>query len=175
MKARILGVAVVAVCALAAVAMADKPMTEAMGPPNAAFEKMKLLVGTWEGKGTNGQPVKVTYSLVSDGSALMEMLGHGKEPSMVTMYHPDGSGTLMMTHYCGAHNQPRMRAAVPSEEIKALAFEFVDCTNLSAPEAGHMHHLVLTFEDRNHFSQEWTWKEKDKEGKEVFQLARKKS
>ena len=175
MKARIIGSALAALSVLAAVAVAEEPKKEAMGPPNPGFEQLKMLVGAWEGKSKEGTPVKVKYSLVSDGSALMELLGPGKEPAMVTMYHPDGPDALLMTHYCGAHNQPRMRAAVPAGELKTLEFDFVDCTNLLAPDAGHMHHLVLTFADKNHMAQEWTWKEKDKENKEVFQLTRKKT
>ena len=81
---------------------------------------------------------------------------------MVTMYHPDGDH-LMMTHYCSAHNQPRMRSQTVAVESKNITFDFVDVTNLSAPDAGHMSKLVVTFGDKDHFTQEWTWREKEKE------------
>ena len=66
----------------------------------------------------------VTYALVSDNSALMERLAEGGESKMVTIYHPDGDH-LMMTHYCSAHNQPRMRSQPVSGEIKKITFDLV--------------------------------------------------
>jgi hypothetical protein len=137
------------------------------------FEKMKSLVGEWEGKSMDGKSAKLSYTLVSDDSALMERLVINGEPEMVTMYHPDGD-RLMMTHYCSAHNQPRMRSPVGSMEDKTIVLDLVDVTNLSSPDAGHMKELVVTFVDKNHFTQEWTWTEMGKEGKEVIQYERKK-
>lgn len=142
-------------------------------PPAAGFERMKSLVGEWTGKSRDGKPVTVSYALVSDGSALLEKIGMAHESDMVTVYHPDGD-SLMMTHYCAAHNQPRMRAGKVSPESRNIVFDFVDATNLASPAAGHMHRLVLTFEDRDRIVHEWTWKEKDKEKIEVFTLERKK-
>ncbi len=137
------------------------------------FEKMKSLVGEWQGKSLDGNTAKVSYTLVSDNSALMEKLVMGKESEMVTMYHPDGDH-LMMTHYCSAHNQPRMRTQTASGEGRDIVFDRMDVTNLSAPDAGHMKKLVVTFEDKDHFSQEWTWTEKGKEGTVVVHFERQK-
>ena len=39
-----------------------------------AFERLKSLVGTWQGKDETGNPVIVSYRIVSDSSALMETL-----------------------------------------------------------------------------------------------------
>ncbi|MBI4831692.1 MAG: hypothetical protein HY801_09100 [Candidatus Lindowbacteria bacterium] len=137
-----------------------------------AFKKMKSLVGEWQGKSTDGKSANVSYALVSDSSALMEVLSVAGEPQMVTMYHPDGD-RLMMTHYCSAHNQPRMRSQAGLEGNK-IAFDFMDATNLSSPDAGHMRKLVVTFEDNDHFTQDWTWREKGNEGTHSFRLERKK-
>jgi len=64
-----------------------------------SFEQLKSLAGNWEGKGSNGQPVEVTYRLTANGSALMsEIKG---EEDMITMFHLDGD-RLLLTHYCGA-------------------------------------------------------------------------
>ncbi len=148
----------------------------AMAPtakPVPAFEKMKSLVGEWQGKAADGTGAKVSYALVSDNSALMERLAMGSESEMVTIYYPDGD-RLMMTHYCSAHNQPRMRSQSGSAETKSIAFDFVDATNLASPDAGHMAKLVLTFADQDHLTQEWTWHEKGKEGVVVIQFERKK-
>ncbi len=137
------------------------------------FESMKSLVGEWRGTSMNGKPATVTYTLVSDNSALMEGLVMGGESEMVTMYHPDGDH-LMMTHYCSAHNQPRMRSQTVPVGSKSITFDFVDVTNLSAPDAGHMRKLVVTFGDKDHFTQEWTWREKGKENTVVIHFERKK-
>ena len=126
------------------------------------FERMKSLVGEWKGTSMNGNAATVTYTLVSDNSALMERLAMGGESEMVTMYHPDGDH-LMMTHYCSAHNQPRMRSQTVPVGSKDITFDFVDVTNLSAPGAGHMSKLVVTFGDKDHFTQEWTWTQQGKD------------
>jgi len=135
------------------------------------FEKMKSLVGEWKGTSMDKKQAMVTYALVSDNSALMERLAEGGESKMVTIYHPDGDH-LMMTHYCSAHNQPRMRSQPVSGEIKKITFDLVDVTNLSSPDAGHMKKLVVTFADRDHFTQEWTWTQNGKEGTEVINFER---
>jgi hypothetical protein len=137
------------------------------------FETMKSLVGEWKGTAMDGKTATVTYTLVSDESALMERLAMGGESEMVTIYHPDGD-YLMMTHYCSAHNQPRMRAQTVAAGSNNITFDFMDVTNLSAPDAGHMRKLVVTFTDKDHFSQEWTWTEKGKEGAEVIRFERMK-
>ena len=135
------------------------------------FEKMKSLVGEWKGTSADNKPATVTYTLVSDNSALMEKLAMGGESEMVTMYHPDGDH-LMMTHYCSAHNQPRMRSQAVAAGSKNITFDLVDVTNLSSPDAGHMKKLVVTFADKDHFTQEWTWTQNGKERTEVIRFER---
>ena len=77
-----------------------------------------------------------------------------------------------MTHYCGAGNQPRMKATA-SPDGKTITFEFLDATNLASPQAGHMHRVVFTMIDANHHTEEWTFLDNGKEVKEVFDLQRK--
>lgn len=139
------------------------------------FEKLKTLAGEWSAKTKDGQPVRVSYQLVSNGSALIEMLSMGKgEGDMVTVYHLDGNN-LMMTHYCSANNQPRMKAQPASGEVKTLTFSYLDATNLAPPDSGHMHRLVVTFQDKKHMTQDWTWREYGKDAyTETFQYERKK-
>ncbi len=140
--------------------------------PNYGFDRMKALVGAWQGTTKDGKAVKVTYTLVADGSAVMETLEPADESPMITMYHPDGS-RVMMTHYCSAHNQPRMRAEAAAAEPKTLTFNFVDATNLSSPSDGHMERLVVSFVDPDHFTQEWTFKVKDQKQVDVFNFQRR--
>jgi hypothetical protein len=137
------------------------------------FERMKSLVGEWKGTSADKMPSTVTYTLVSDNSALMERLAMSGESEMVTMYHPDGD-RLMLTHYCSAHNQPRMLSQAVAPGSKSITFDFLDITNLSATDAGHMRKLVVTFVDEDHFTQEWTWREKGKENTVVINFERKK-
>jgi len=158
---------------LTGVGSAGESMPGGTTKPNAGFETLKPLAGNWQGKSNEGKQVKISYALVSDGSALVEKLEAGSEPGMVTVYYPDGD-RLMMTHYCSLHNQPRMRTDAVSAESRRLIFDFVDATNMPSPDAMHMHKLVVTFEDRDHFAQEWTWKSREKEGTVVFRLERMK-
>jgi len=158
---------------LAGAGFAGEPMHGVKTRPNAGFEKMKPLVGNWQGTSEDGKPVRISYTLASDGSVLVEKIESGTEKEMVTVYHPDGD-RLLMTHYCSLHNQPRMRAEAATAESGKLIFDFVDATNMSSPDAMHMHRLAVTFEGKDRFAQEWTWKSGEKEGTVVFRLERKK-
>ena len=93
---------------------------------------------------------------------------------MVSMYHLDGD-RLMMTHYCGAGNQPRMRAGQVGADAREIVFTFQDATNLPNADAGHMVGLTLTWQTKDHITQAWTWREKGKPDLvEKFDLVRKK-
>jgi len=140
--------------------------------PQKSFDQMKALSGGWEGKNTQGQPVLVTFRDTAGGSALMsEIHGHGPE-DMISMIHLDGPNRLMLTHYCGSGNQPRMTATT-SPDGKTITFDFLDATNLGTPDAGHMRRVVFTIMDANHHTEEWTFAAgQGKEMKEVFELHR---
>ena len=136
-----------------------------------AFASIKNMPGAWEGTANNGHPLEVTFKVVSGGSAVMsEIMGHGPE-DMVSMIHLDGPNRLLMTHYCGAGNQPRMQAAV-SPDGKTITFTYVDATNLATPDAGHMQRVVFTVVDANHHTEDWTFADHGKEMKEFFNLRR---
>jgi len=165
-KSRIVGLVFASVLMFAAHGSA-----QSKHPP--AFEKLKTLVGEWEGKMEDGHLARVTYRLTSGGSALVETIKPGEPEEMITVYHPDGD-SIVATHYCGAKNQPRMRASGGPGEIKEIAFSFLDVTNLSAPSAGHMRDLVVTFHDHDHFTARWTYRENGKDTPSVFNYTRKK-
>jgi len=104
------------------------------------------------------------------GSALMsEIHAQGKD-DMITMFHLDGN-RLLMTHYCGAGNQPRMKAV--ASDAKSVSFEFVDGTNI-APRDGHMQHVTFTQPDADHHTEDWVFLDHGKELKELFRLERVK-
>ena len=138
-----------------------------------AFDKMKALVGEWERKASDGSGGKVSFRLASGGSTIIETMMPPNEPEMISMYHRDGD-SLAMTHYCSAGNQPRMRAEVPPGEIKTLDFKFVDATNLKKPNDGHIHNLTVNFQDNDHVTMIWTWREAGKDQSLTLNLERKK-
>ena len=91
---------------------------------------------------------------------------------MTSVYHLDGPD-LRMTHFCGAQNQPRLKARRIDLDNGAIDFDFVDATNLSSPDAGHMQKMILTVLDENHHTEEWVFVDHGKEHKAVFDLRRK--
>src|SRR5262249_49115675 len=128
------------------------------------FDALKALDGTWEGKNSQGQNLKVTFRETAGGTALLSEIHGMKSENMISMIHLD-NGRLLMTHYCGVGNQPRM-AATLSPDGKSVAFDFVDATNLASPEAGHMQHVVFGMPDADHHTEEWTFIDNGKEMKE---------
>jgi hypothetical protein len=139
--------------------------------PNPAWERMKSLVGAWEGH-EGSMPVSVTYTLVSNGTSLMESLNAEHDVNMVTMYAPDGD-TIVATHYCAMGNQPRMRAK-PAADSNNVDFQFVDATNVQGADGEVMRRLVVTFQDTNHFQQSWTSRTNGKDKTSDFVYTRKR-
>lgn len=117
-----------------------------------AWEKLTSLVGDWEGT-VDGKPAKVSYRLVSNGTALLETLTTPDSSEMVSVYHID-KGSILMTHYCSEGNQPRMRAKGLANG--KLAFTYVDAANLKSKDAMRMTGLVLGFPAEGQLVQEWT-------------------
>ena len=137
-----------------------------------SFDQFKTLTGSWEGKNSQGKPLQVVFRNTAGGSALMsEIIGEGHE-DMISMIHLDGPNRLLLTHYCGSGNQPRMEATV-SPDGKTYTFNFFDGTNLASPDAGHMQRVVFTILDANHHTEDWTFNAgAGKEMKEFFDLRR---
>ena len=149
-------------------------LAAAPSAPATGFDQLKSLVGDWEGAALrSGIAVRVSYELVSDGTALLERHRPSGEPEMISVYTADGQ-RVALTHYCSANNQPQLRTEPISGPAEQLTFAFVRATNLADSKAGRMDRLVVTFEDENHFTQEWTWLDKGQTKKEVFDLHRKK-
>lgn len=140
----------------------------------AAFKKLQSLSGEWEGKDDRGMPVKTTFKVLASGTAVMETLSPSGMEEMVTLYSMDGDG-IALVHYCPTNNQPRMRVVPASDEVKELSFDFEGAGNLKSPSAGHQHHLVLRFEDPDHLTETWTWRQDNKDIPMLFHLSRKKN
>ena len=136
-----------------------------------AFEQLKTLVGSWEGKNDAG-PVKITYTLVSGGTALMERMQPAAEAEMITMYSADGD-KIVVTHYCSEGNQPSMKTETLKATTNKYSFSLVSVSGLKSPDAGHMTGLVLTLLDKDHLKQEWTYTDKGKTSTNSFEFRRK--
>ena len=171
-------VVVLASCTAAAGVLAqgqdaqNAAMTMSAVPQTPEWQKLKTLVGSWEGtmeEGGQSMPATAEVRMTGDGSAIMHVLGKDSPYEMVTMIHPDGK-RLLATHYCAAHNQPRM-ALVPSAAANQVAFSFVDGTNIG-PGEEHMRGVVFTFVDADHHEEAWTSSGSPKAA--VFKYARKK-
>jgi hypothetical protein len=121
-----------------------------------AFSRLQRLEGAWD-EAEYGRVIQ--YRLTGKGSALIEeFIG---DPPMSSVYHLDGED-LRLTHYCNAGNQPRMIAAFYRDDT--LKFEFVDVTNLSAPNAYHTRALDIEFQDDDHIVLKFVGQ---KDGKEI--------
>jgi hypothetical protein len=146
-----------------------------MQPPVAAsspaFDQLKSLAGTWEGKNSKGV-VQVTFEVVSNGSAVMERLQSTGEAEMITMYSLEGS-RLIVTHYCSMGNQPTMQTDPLSAATGKYDFHFVRVAGTRAPGEGHMANLVLSLPDKNHLTQVWTFDDHGKLNTEAFTYTRK--
>lgn len=137
----------------------------------ASFDKLKALEGNWTGKAI-GRDVQVSFRVTSAGSALMSEIHSADD--MITMFHLDGD-RLLMTHYCGAGNQPRMVGKM-SPDGKTFTFDFLDATNVLSSQPGHMQHLVITMLDADHHTEQWSFLDKDGKTQrhELFELQRTK-
>ena len=90
---------------------------------------------------------------------------------MTTVYHADGPD-LRMTHYCGARNQPRLKASKIDLAGGALDFAFVDATNLSAPDAPHVTGLEVRFGDADRLTLVFLFEGAGKSSRERISLHR---
>jgi len=153
MKLRLAAVFVIlAAAVLAAASDTAKPIQT-----TAAFERLKQMAGEWESKDSAGKKSHIRYEVVSSGSAVVERYvsdSMGADNTMETVYYLDGE-RLLLTHYCMAHNQPRMQAESFDASTGDLQFAFLDATGLSNPNAGHMHNVSMRFVDSDHVNADW--------------------
>jgi hypothetical protein len=142
----------------------------------SALDRLKALDGTWTGTagdGTQSFPATVSWHVTAAGSAVVETQFVGTPHEMVTVYTLD-AGKLVLTHYCAAGNQPRMRAraGTPANE---LAFDFAGGAGIDPKKDMHMHSARIVFVDADHLHCEWASLDQGKPGHTgIFELARQK-
>jgi len=116
-------------------------------PGSPEFERMKTMVGNWQGKVDMGQgPIDMVaqYRLLAGGSVLEERVFAGTPNEMVTMFY-DRDGKLGLTHYCVLGNRPGMQ--LQSSDSKTLKFDFDKTCGINPKKESHMHALTITFDD----------------------------
>jgi hypothetical protein len=142
-----------------------------------ALGQIKALTGNWSGtfrwtRGRNDSgSMNATYYVTGNGSAVVENLINESTPLMTSVYHLDGPD-LRMTHFCGAQNQPRLKARRIDLDHGAIDFEFVDATNLRSPDAPHVHGLEIRLIDPNHVTLTFLFQSGSVESREEINLKR---
>jgi hypothetical protein len=155
---------VVVAAALSRIVAAEK------SPSDIAFERLKSLVGTWETveKGSK-RPGVATYTLTGGGKVLMEVMG-----GMATAYHLD-KGTLVLTHFCGAGNQPRMRVKTIENDGRHFVFEMYDITNHPNPDSYYSSALDVRFVEDGTVELAYRGMTAGRESRQTFQLVKRLS
>jgi hypothetical protein len=142
-----------------------------------ALGQIKALIGNWSGtfQWTGGRndsgAMNASYYLTGNGSAVVENLMNESTPVMTSVYHLDGPD-LRMTHFCGAQNQPRLKARRIDLDHGAIDFEFVDATNLRSTDAPHVHGLEIRLIDANHLTLKFSFQSGSVESREEINLKR---
>ena len=166
-------IAALVVCAAAGAQ--DHEMHHSKVTDTPQWESLKSLVGEWDGYNLEGGrkvTTHVSIRMTGDGSAVMHVIDAGTPHEMVTMFYMDKE-TLMATHYCSAHNQPRFEA-VASPNPKAITFAFKDGTNIRPGDA-YMSRLAVTVVDADHHNEAWSYDAGGKVSTATFHLTRAKS
>jgi hypothetical protein len=121
-----------------------------------AFESLKKLTGDYQGhvETADGPPATAKYELISAGTAVMETAFAGTEHEMRSIFFLEG-GDLVLTHYCAAGNQPKMKLDTAASTPGKLVFAFAGGTNLDPAKDAHIHsgRMGLTADGR--LENEW--------------------
>jgi hypothetical protein len=124
---------------------------------DAAFDRVKTLVGTWRGTSDSGRRVSIEYRTGARGTTVMETQDPGTDEEMISVYSRDGA-ELVMTHYCPmgpVGNQPHMRLDRVRSTTDALLFDFTGGTNLDPNKDPHVHAARIIWLGANRIRREW--------------------
>lgn len=140
-----------------ALALAAPASAEPRGDAEAAFERLKTLLGQWQGTFDNGRTHQVSYRTTAGGTVLMETWSLGPGRESVTLYHLDGE-RLLATHYCPQGNQPRLQW-IGDDADGRMQFRFVDGTHLEVPGKSHQHAFWLRLDGADRYTRSETYVE----------------
>ncbi len=118
------------------------------------FEEMKTLAGRWEGTDQDGNPCASVFTVSSNGSVVRELMFPGEPWEMTNMIHLD-DGRLVLTHYCGGGNQPRL-VTTWSAASGVITFDLDRVSNLRDAPSAFMGHMTLRRTGPDAFTTEWT-------------------
>lgn len=136
----------------AAAPRAVRPASEA---EVALLDRVKSLEGEWVmADESAGAGTASVFAVTSSGSVVREVMFPGQPHEMTNVYHMDGP-SLVMTHYCAAGNQPRLRA-VPGPSPDVLTFTLDGVSNLTDDDGVYMGGLEMVFKDADHVLVRWT-------------------
>jgi hypothetical protein len=118
------------------------------------FTELKRLAGHWRGHvmKTDGPSASVQWKVTAGGSAVMETQFVGTPHEMVSVYYMDGDA-LILTHYCAAQNQPRMR--LKSAGATTWTFEFAGGTSFDPTKDAHIHEGVIRKTGGTQYEADW--------------------
>lgn len=127
------------------------------------FNRIARLEGRWRGKSTKGWTDEVKVNAIAGRSAVVfDSFDAHQDERMLTLFTMDGD-ELVLTHFCAAGNQPRLRAEQVSIDGTTVWFRFVEGGNMASRDLGHMDALRLSFRPDGGFTEQWTWYQKGSE------------
>jgi hypothetical protein len=122
---------------------------------------MESLTGDWQADLPGYGRILDSIRLVSKGTAIEETLGTPSD-NEVSLYTRDGK-RLLLTHFCALTpdgHVARLETGALQGSQSRLEFTLVSVSNLHDKAAPHMTRVLITFVDRDHFSEKWTKTEK---------------
>jgi hypothetical protein len=138
----------------------------ATGRAAAAFATLRDLQGKWTiQSGAKTLNIQMTYDTGSKGSIVTEQFG--KE---LSVFYRNGN-ELLMTHFCNAGNQPRLRLREDTPP-GTLEFDMFDITNLADPADAHVQKAIYRRVNENQFELELVWHHPATEDSEKYTLTR---
>ena len=150
---RKLAILIILVATAAVVLAQDNPPKSATAQATdsgakKAFEKMKTLAGSWQGK-VMDIPINFTIRAASSGTVILhegDTSGKGPPKHEVTMFYVEGD-RLFATHYCDAGNRSRSEGKM-APDGKAIEFSFLDVAG--STRGGYLKDMVITMIDADH-------------------------
>ncbi|HUI64905.1 MAG TPA: hypothetical protein VL126_08680 [Bacteroidota bacterium] len=136
------------------------------------LDRLKSLLGTWNGKDAQGNSLSASFRLVADERSVMETFSReeGNE-STVTMFYDD-DGTLMLSHYGVRGNQPRMRLDHLKSTDNSLVFTLLDMTDLKSDKDAQLREITFRLAEGVHLTQTWDFLKEGSDSKESVVLER---
>lgn len=127
----------------------DKPSSTASAQSDAkkAFEKLKILVGSWQGT-IMDISINFTIRAASSGTAILHegnTDGGGPPKHEITMFYVEGD-RLFATHYCDGGNRARLEGKM-SQDGKKIEFSFLDVAG--STRGGLVKRMAFTMIDAN--------------------------